>query len=98
MDSYALIHWQLQFTEGLNQIVWRKYCVKWHKDGAALAYSLILKDAHNIVILLFCGSICTNTQWSQKEMDKSPFITSHKKDGFISTPNSKDFQLEPDSN
>ena len=69
MDSYALIHWQLQFTEGLNQIVWRKYCVKWHKDGAALVYSLILKDAHDTVIPLFCGSICTNTQWSPKEMD-----------------------------
>ncbi len=60
--------------------------------------SLILKDAHNIVILLFCGSIWTNTQWSPKETDKSPFITSHKRDRFISIPNSKDFQLEPNAN
>jgi len=62
MDSHALIHWQLQFTESFNHVVWRTLLREMTQERGGLAKSLILKDTKKAVILLFDACICTTTQ------------------------------------
>lgn len=62
MDSLALIHWQLQFTESFNHVVWRTLLREMTQERGGLAKSLILKDTKKAVILLFDVCICTITQ------------------------------------
>lgn len=95
MDSHALIHWQLQFTESFNHVVWRTLLREMTQERGGLAKSLILKDTKKAVILLFDVCILYHHTTAAK---KSAFIMQLKKDGVVSIPNWKDFQLEPKVN